>query len=305
VWVAALVATLAGLMAGACGSSGGDDAAGAARAARLRGTEITVGSADFPESTLLGEIYAQALEARGANVTRRFGLGAREVYFPAAERGEVTLVPEYTNSLLSFVVRPDAPTATNVSEQVDALRAALPANLTVLTPSTAEDKDVIVCRRDVSDRYQLKTLSDLATVSGDIVLGAAPEFEERSPFGVAGLRDILGAEFKEFKPLGKGQQIVDALAAGEIQCGNLFSTNSYIRSNDLVTMQDDQVIVPNEAVIPLIAKDKATADVQAVLDAVSSTLDTNQLADLMVHVEQDGDAPADVAAGWLDANGLS
>ena len=283
----------------ACGSSGSDTTTPVGGGARLDGVEITVGSANFPENVLLAEIYGQALEAKGAKVTERLNIDSREVYFKAIEDGKISLLPEYTNSLLSFIVKPDAPTANNVTEQVEDLQAALPPNLTVLTPSTAEDKDVIVCNEETADKYRLRTLSDLARSSKDIIIGAAPEFAGRSPFGLVGLKDILGADFKEFKPMKNGSPIVDALKANAINCGNLFSTSSFIRSNDFVTLEDDKLIVPNEAVIPLIAKDKATPAVQAVLDAVSSTLDTEGLMALMVKVEQDGGDPAQVAKDWL------
>jgi osmoprotectant transport system substrate-binding protein len=268
----------------------------------LAGTSITVGSANFPEAVLLAEIYGQALEARGATVERRLEIGPREVYYQAIVDGEVQLVPEYTNSLLSFVLAADgqSPKARNVPEQVQALKTALPANLTILTPSTAEDKNVIVCNKATAERYDLKTLSDLAIVSKDIVIGAPPEFADRTPFGIPGLQDIYGAHFKAFEPLAIGQPIADALEDDAIQCGNLFSTMSIITTAGLVPLEDDKVAVPNEAVVPLIAKAMATPAVQAVLDEVDGQLDTEQLKLMMVEVEQDGKPPAQVAKAWLD-----
>ena len=108
------------------------------------------------------------------------------------------------------------------------------------------------------DKYHLKTLSDLATVSKDIVVGAPPEFADRTPFGIPGLQDIYGTHFKDFEPLAIGEPIADALRSNAIQCGNLFSTMSIITTTGFVPLEDDKVAVPNEAVLPLIAKDKAT-----------------------------------------------
>jgi osmoprotectant transport system substrate-binding protein len=290
---------------GACGSDSG--AAGAADGGvSLEGTQLTIGSANFPEAVLLAEIYAQALKARGAKVERNLNIGAREVYYEAILDNEIQLLPEYTNSLLSFVLeaKGESPKARNVAEQVEALKAALPADLTVLTPSIAEDKDVIVCNKQTADTYGLQTLSDLARVSKDIVLGAAPEFAQRSPFGIPGLRDIYGAQFKDFKPYEIGQPIADALRSNEIQCGNLFSTMSIIDTNGFVALDDDKLAVPNDAVVPLIAKDKATPGVQAVLDAVDGKLDTEQVRAMMVRIEQDRASPADVAEDWLKENDL-
>jgi osmoprotectant transport system substrate-binding protein len=309
---------VAGALAlGACGSdddSGSDTTAasattgdGGSAAQTLEGTEITVGSSNFDENVLLAEMYAQALEAQGAAVSKKFNIGSREVVFPAISEGEISLLPEYTNSLLSFVLAEsgESPTATNVEEQVAALKEALPDNLTVLTPSSAEDKDVIVCTPDVAEEYGLVTLSDLGENAPNIVLGAPPEFQTRTPFGIPGFKETYGAEFKEFRPLEIGQPIVDALKGGAIDCGNLFSTDPAVESNGFVALEDDKVIVPNEAVLLLIATDLATPEVQAVLDKISSTLDTDALVALMVRVRTNAEDPAQLATDWLSENGLS
>jgi osmoprotectant transport system substrate-binding protein len=273
-----------------------DDTGGAA------GGSVVVGSADFPESQLLAQIYGQQLAATGFDVSFELGIGAREVYFAAVESGEVDLVPEYTNSLLSFVLRrddPDAlPDATNVEEQVAALGEALPDGLEVLTPSTAEDKDVIACTQDAADEFGLTNLTELGEASANITLGAPPEFETRSPFGLVGFAEIYGAEFEEFVPLNIGG-VADALAAGEIDCGNLFSTMSIITTGGFVVLEDDQGTVPNEAVLPLVRSEVVTPELTAALDEVNAALDTETLKELMVRVEVDAAAPDVVAEEWL------
>lgn len=306
------VAVLA-LVAGACGddddSATGDDATGDDAAGDLSGQSLTVGSANFPESVLLAEIYAGALEARGAEVTVEPNIGSREVYYPAIETGEIDLLPEYTNSLLSFVLRQDdpeaTPEATNVEEQLAELEDVLPDNLTVLTPSTAEDKDVIVCNQETIDQYGFTDLSGLGEVSGEITLGGPPEFAERSPFGIPGFQEFYGAEFAEFVPLEIGPPIVDALNANAINCGNLFSTDAAITENDLTALEDDMNIVPNEAVLPLISVEKATPEVTSVLDEVSAALDTEGLTELNFQVQAEGLAESEVAAQWLADNGFT
>ncbi len=265
---------------------------------------IVAGSADFPESQLLMEIYGQQLEKNGYTVDRKPAIGAREVYYKAisADPPEITMVPEYTNSLLSYVVKSKDPnaqiTAANVQEQIAALGQALPASLVVGTPSTAEDKDVIVCTKAVADKYSLKTLSDLAKVSGNITLGAPPEFETRSPFGIPGFKEKYGATFKSFVPLKIGD-IPAALKSGSVDCGNLFSTMSVITTENFVALDDDKVIVPNEAVLPLLTKTVATPEVLAILDGVSAKLDTDTLKKMMVEIEVDKKAPDVVAKEYV------
>jgi osmoprotectant transport system substrate-binding protein len=270
---------------------------------------LTVGSANFPENVLLAEIYGGALEAKGAKITKKLNIGNRETYYKAISGGELDLLPEYTNSLLSYLEHqkdPNAvPKATNVQEQVAELKANLPSNLTVLTPSTAEDKNVIVCNKETTAKYSFKTMSDLAAKSGEIILGGPPEFATRSPFGIPGLKQLYNANFKSFVPLEIGPPLVDALKANAVNCGNLFSTNSAIKTNGFTALTDDKNIVANEAVLPLINAAKVNPGVTAVLDAVNAKLDTDGLVKLMVEIEVDKKAEADVAKEWLSANGFT
>ena len=265
-------------------------------------TRITVGSADFTESELLAEIYAQALENNGVPVARKDPIGSRELYYQAIVSNEIQLVPEYTNSLLSFVLRqgdPNAsPTAKNVEEQVTALREALPETLTIGTPSTAEDKDVIVCSAAIAEEHSLKTLSDLSKVAGEITLGAPPEFEERSPFGLVGFEEIYGAEFGEFVPLAYNV-IPESIKSGAIDCGNMFSTQSAILTEGFIALEDDKTIVPNEAILPLLRTEVATPEVIGIVDQVSAGLTTDILKALLVKVEVDKRSPGEVAGEYL------
>jgi osmoprotectant transport system substrate-binding protein len=293
--------TAAGASTSAAGAS---TSAGGAVSASL-----TVGSANFPENVLLAEIYAQDLEAKGAKITRKLNIGNRETYYKAISGGELDLMPEYTNSLLSFVERqkdPNAvPKAKNIAEQVTELKANLPDNLTVLDASTAEDKDVIVCNKETEAKYSFKTLSDLAAKASEITLGGPPEFATRSPFGIPGFKQLYNATFKGFTPLEIGPPLIDALKSNAVNCGNLFSTMSGITTNNFTALDDDKTIVPNEAVLPLIAKTKADAAVTAALNAISAKLTTDGLKAMMVEIEVDKKAEADVAKEWLTKNGFT
>lgn len=295
----AAVAAVAGLALTACGSD-------KATSNPVGGASITVGSGNFPEAVLLGEIYSQALEAKGVTITRKLNLGNRETYYTAMTKGEIQLIPEYTNSLNSYLlkVKGGTPTATNVEEQIKEITKNLPDTLTLLSPSTAEDKDVIVCNKAAADKYSLKTLDDLGKNAANIVIGGPPEFKDRTPFGLAGFETLYKTTFKEFVPLTIGQPVADALKADKIQCGNLFSTDPFISADNLVALEDTKPLVPNEAVTPLIAKDKATDAVKSALNAVSDKLDTPGLIAMMVDVATNAKAPAVVAKAWLTDNGL-
>ncbi len=262
------------------------------------GGSIVVGSADFPESALLAEIYGQALAAAGTDVSYELNIGSREAYITAIEDGEIDLVPEYTGNLLAFLVAPEQPSAVTVDDQVAALADALPDGLEVLTPSSAEDKDTIVCTQDVVDAHNLTDLSSLFAVADQITLGAPPEFETRTPFGIKGFKDIYGATFKEFVPLASAD-IKDALSGGQIDCGNIFSTDPAITTDGFVALEDDQNIGASQAIVPLIRSEVVTPEVTATLDQVDAALDTNTLAGLVSEVIVDQRGPDEVAAEFL------
>jgi osmoprotectant transport system substrate-binding protein len=282
------------------GSAPASSAPGSSTPAGVPGA-IVVGSANFPESELLGQIYGQALAAVGFDVSYEPGIGSREVYLGAIESGEIDLVPEYTNSLLSFIST-EPPEAETVEEQVDAIDEALPDGLEVLTPSTAEDKDTIVCTQDVVDEFGLSNLSSLFEHASEITLGAPPEFEERTPFGIAGFRDLHGAEFEAFVPLA-ANDVAAALESGQIDCGNIFSTTPAIQTEGFIALEDDLAIVPHEAVLPLVRSEIVTPELTAALDAVDADLNTEKLTELLAQVIDEQLGADVVAADYLESLG--
>jgi osmoprotectant transport system substrate-binding protein len=282
----------AALLLTACGDDD-DDTADTAAAAPT----ITLGAADFAESQLLAEIYGQALENSGQRVARKDPIGSRELYFQAISDNEIQLVPEYTGNLLNYVLASQDPPATatagTIEEQVTELAEALPENLTAGAPSSAEDKDVIVCRKEIAEQYSLTNLTELQAVMGEVTLGAPPELAERQTYGP----DILPDGFKSFTPLLFGE-IIDALTSGAIDCGSLFSTTSQITTEGFVPLDDEGRVAP-QAVLPLLTTEAATPDVLAVLDGVSGQLTTDALKAMMVRIEVDKEAPDVVAKAFL------
>jgi osmoprotectant transport system substrate-binding protein len=266
---------------------------------------VTVGSANFPENVVLAEIYAGALEAKGFEVSKKLNVGSREVLLPAMEKGEITVLPEYTGALLSFLTGGEA-TAKDTEEQVSAITDALPQGLAILEPSSAEDKDVVSCTPEVAEEYDLTTLEDLAPVSGEIVMGGPPEFAKRKGFGIDGLKRVYDIEFKQFRPLDvAGPLTVAALKDGKVDCANLFSTQSAIPENGFVTLEDTKQIVEGENVIPLISDEVDVPELQETLDGVSGALDTEKLKELVKRVEVDKDDAATVADDFLSEEGLN
>jgi glycine betaine/choline ABC-type transport system substrate-binding protein len=125
-----------------------------------KGVSLTVGSANFPENVILGEIYAQALEAQGATVEKKMNIGARPKYWESLKQGSIDLFPEYTGSILVYIDQKS--TATSPDDVYAALGKALPANLVELDMAEAQDSDAIVVTKESADKFKLKTIEDLA-----------------------------------------------------------------------------------------------------------------------------------------------
>lgn len=285
-----------GLALTACG---GDPTEGEASASDT----ITVGSAAFPENEIIAEIYAQALEAKGVKVKKKLNIGAREVYIPALEKGEIDLLPEYSGNLLGYVKK-DA-TETSPEEIEDALDDSLPKGLEVLDAAPAEDKDSLNVTSDFAAKNNLKTIADLKGVDG-LTLGANPEFSER-PYGIPGLEKIYGITGIKFVaiPDGGGPKTLKSLLDGDIDVADIYSTTPSITANKLVTLEDPENLIAAQNVIPLINEDKASDTVEDVLDAISEKLTTEDL--LALNAENQGDAktaPAALAKKWLTDKGL-
>ncbi len=266
---------------------------------------VTVGSANFPESQLLGEIYAQALEGKGVTVTRKFNIGAREVYLKALQDGSISLLPEYNGALLAALSPNGVPAGVSSPEDVLAeLKKVLPAGTEVLTQSAAEDKDTLTVSAETAAKHNLKTLDDLKAVAPTLVAGGGPEFSERQQ-GLKGLKEVYGVEFKEWKSLDPGGPLtVGALKDGTIQVANLFSTDSSIVTNKFVPLEDPKNLFLSENVIPLIRTEANTATVTGALDAVSAKLTTENLTSYLAQVQVDKKDIAVVAKAFLSENGL-
>ena len=283
------VAPVIALVVGGCGAS----STAVTRLPDLHGVHLTIGSTRMDDSVLLTELYAQALEAKGATVTRHDRLATRRDYYPLLQDGTVDMVPERSGALLQWLTEPAAPTAKSVADQLQALRAALPAPLSVLSPTAADDKEGVACRADVAEELSLRTISDLERASRRVTVGATQD-----------ARSQLGDALPSVTPLADDTAVADALDEGAVDCGTLRLTDPLIIRDRLVALDDDQLLVPSQVVLPLISTAAATPAVQAVLDATSSTLDAVGFRTLLAEVELDGRKPGEVVRRWLEANGL-
>lgn len=301
-----LAGAAAGLMIlSACGGGGGGDplaAGSSAPAEPAAANTIRVGSANFTENELIGEIYAQSLEKAGATVERNFNVGSRETYFPGLKDGSIDLVPEYTGVLLQYLNKQAAETE---SEAVyTALKTTVTAPLTVLDKSAAENKDAVVVTKATADQYGT-SLDAYGPACGQLVFGGPPEFQTR-PDGIPGIAETYGCTFKEFKSLDTGGPItVTALEDGTVGAADLFTTDPTIADKGFVALEDPKNNFAAQNVVPLINQAKATPEVSAALNAVSAKLTTEGLIDMNRKLNAPDKPNVDqVAKDWMAANGL-
>lgn len=295
----ALVAlALFAVLAQACGGAG---------TAGSGGTKATikVGSFNFPESVVLGELYAQALEGSGYTVLRKFNLGNREIVFPALEKGEVDVVPEYLATVLRFVDK-TAKGSTDAAEASRQLQDAVKAkNLTVLDFAQAVDQNVFVVTKATADKYRLKKTSDVATnAQGLLVLGGSAECPQR-PFCKLGLEQTYGIKFKDFKALDAGGPLtVAALDGGQVDAANLFSSDAVISVKGYVVLEDDKHLQLADNVAPLARNAVVTDDLKKVLNSISAKLTTDELIAINRANVVDKKDAKDVAKDWLKKMGI-
>ncbi len=288
---------LAALILTACGGSdpydeGGEDTAPGS---------VVIGSADFPESTLLAEIYGRAMEAEGVDVTYQLNIGSREVYYSQIEAGNLSVFPEYNGAILAYL---DAEAPTGSSEETnERVVEALPEGLEILDSSSAENKDSVTVTRETADEHDLDSLEDLAAVAGELTLGGPPEFETRQQ-GVVGLEEVYGVEFGEFRSL-EVALLTQALLADDIQAANLFTTDPQIAVEDFVVLEDPENLFGAQNITPLINAEQVDDTARAALNAVSAALTTEALTELNERVVVQNENAADVAREWLEQEGLA
>ncbi len=296
-WARLGAALMAAIVVGACGgtSNGGSTAS-------PKGT-VTIGGFAFSEGSVLAELYGQALQHDGYTVNFKLNLGSREVVGPAIKAGTIDLYIGYAATDLEYWNNSAGEATGDAAATTDKLNGHLQSQgLVALTPSAAVDQNAFAVTKETADKYNLKTLSDLAPVAGQLVMGAGPECKTR-PYCLPGLQSVYGINFKDFKTLDTdGPLTRAAFKNGSIQVGLVFSSDADLDSLGLVVLQDDKHLEAADNVVPILRQSIASDEVKKVLNGVSAKLTTADLISLNAEVElQHQDA--DVATkAWLESH---
>jgi osmoprotectant transport system substrate-binding protein len=270
------------------------------------GGPVVIGSKNFTEQLILGEMYAQLLEGAGIEVERSLNLGGTVVAHEALVAGEIDLYPEYTGTGLLTILEMETMSDPDEVYQVVKDAYAEQFNLVWLDQTPMNNTQALAVKRDFSEENNLTTISEMAAMASELKLAAVPDFPER-PDGLVGLNEVYGDfEFEEIIILDPGLKY-QALINDEAQVVVAFGTDGQIAGYDLVVLEDDKGLWPPYHVAPVIRQETLDAypQIADILNELAPLLTSDVMADLNWKVDgDDAMEPEDVAHDFLVENGL-
>jgi osmoprotectant transport system substrate-binding protein len=271
-----------------------------ARPALAQPPLLRIGSKNFTEQLVLGELWAQALEAAGARVERRLNLGGTLIAQQALLNDQIDLYPEYTGTGLGVVLKQD--TTGSAAEVLARVAAGYRArfDLDWVAPSSIDNGNVLLVLPATAARHGLKTLSDLARIAGRLTLSAGSEFADRAD-GLPGLRRVYGMEFRRLRQFSALGLRYAALRHGQADVVNGYATDWQIAAGGFVSLADDKAFWPPYQLCAVVRRPALAAfpRLAAVLEPLNRRLDNAVMQELNRQVDQDGEEPRDVAARVL------
>jgi osmoprotectant transport system substrate-binding protein len=316
--LALMLAVLSMFLIAACGDDdddggGGGGGGGGETAAEEQSSEmpgegkppVTLGTKDFTEEFVLGELYSQALEAKGYTVNLKKNIGSTEIIDKALTSGEIDGYPEYLGVSLAVAARQDiipesAEQTYNLAKEFYEGRGQV---ISEQTPFF--DVDAIATTKEFADENGLRTVADLKKLDS-FTVGARPEFRNRFQ-GLKGMRSEYGLNNAEFRQLALGIQY-QALDNGDVDSANVFSTDAQLASGKYTVLEDPKGIFGYQHVAMVMNRDKfeqlGGQQFFDVIDEVSALLTDDAIISMNSAVAIDKQDEADVAREFLEANGL-
>jgi osmoprotectant transport system substrate-binding protein len=322
-WLGALLAMLllASISLAACGDDddsssdgGGDTTAADGGSAEAivsnpdnAGTTIVVGSKNFTEQKVLGEIFAQALAAAGYKTDKQLNLGDEKTALKALESGEIDAYPEYTGTALgSFfgVASDDIPKDPDQAFE-DAKAGFAEKGLTAFPPTPFTSSNEVALTKDKADELGVETISDLEGKAQDLTLYGSPECRQRQDC-LLGLQEVYGLEFGKFTPVDIALRH-DVLTNGQADLSIVFTTDPQIKREGFVLLEDDHGMFPpynSTLVVRDETVEEAGPDLETVVGQVEEGLTNEVMQELNARVDLDKKTPEQVASEYLQESGL-
>jgi glycine betaine/choline ABC-type transport system substrate-binding protein len=311
--IAALACTA---LVAACGSDNNDSTSTSASNGKLitknadnAGTSITVGSKNFTEEFILGEIDAQALEAAGYKVKRDLNLGSEQVAFKALKNGNIDGYPEYTSTALTsfFGVKvQDVPS--DAKQALDEAQSKFSqVGLVAFPPTPFTSQNAVGILKKKADQQRVTKVSDLTGKSQKLTLYGSPECRQR-PDCLVGLQQDYGLKFKKFVPVDIGLRY-EVLDKGQADLSIIFTTDAQLSTRkDIVTLADDKHVFPPGNVTFVARKatvDAAGPDMQKTIELVQQGLTERVMRELNARVDVDRETPRQAAREYLRESGYT
>ncbi len=270
------------------------------------GAPVKIGSKDFTEELLLGEMYAQILEANGITVERRLNLAGTQVAHEALVKGEIDVYPEYTGTGYLFILGIDD-NEKDPAKVYDKTTAEYKSkwNLVWLDPAPMNNTNAVAVTRAIAEQYNLKTMSDFCAAAPNLRFAAVPDFEQR-PDGLAGIKEVYGeCDLKSLTVFDPGLKY-KAVTDGQADAVVAFSTDGQIAGFDLVVMEDDKGLWPPYQVAPVVRGDVLDKNpkVRDALNQLASLITSDTIAALNWKVDGEKMEYTQVATDFLKEKGL-
>ena len=315
-----LLAVAMATLVAACGSDSGDDAtATPTQSSSDSGggkiqhndanakVQLTIGSKNFTEQKVLGEIYAQGLEAAGYTVSKDLNLGDQDIALAALKKGEISAYPEYTGTaLLAFFGKKTEELPKDPQAAYEEAKKDFAADgLTAFPPTPFTSSNEVAVTKDTADKLGLKTISDLSGKSQDLTLYGSPECRKRLDC-LLGLQQVYGLKFKKFVPIDLARRH-EVLSSGRADVSIVFTTDPQIQREKEVLLEDDKGMFPpynSTLVMKKETADEAGPDLPKVLNLLQEQLTDENMQELNARVDLDKKDAAEVAKEYLTETGL-
>ncbi|MGI8650401.1 MAG: glycine betaine ABC transporter substrate-binding protein [Rubrobacter sp.] len=289
----------------ACGGGGGGG--GSADA-----PTVSVGSKQFTEQILLGEMYAQAFEAADYNVERNLDLGSEQVMDRSMQDGTIDVYPEYTGTAFIAILEENPDDAPETPEETTEIVQEFYANredtpMQMLEPAPFNNNYGIAMRTEQAEELGIENLQDLADNSDQLVFSSYSEFQNRSD-GFPNMQESYddGFQFQDTRIVNDLGIRYQALAEGEADVAIGFTTDGQLASDQLTVIEDPEAIWPFYYPAPVVTQEllDANPDAEEILNEVSASLDADIMRELNGAVDLEQESYEDVARGHLEEAGI-
>lgn len=270
------------------------------------GKSVTIGSKDFGENIVIGEMMAQLVEAKtDLKVNRKLNMGGTFVCFEAIKNGDIDIYPEYTGTGLTAQLKRDVISDPDEVYQIVSEEFDKQFGVKWLEPLGFNNTYTLAVTDQVYQEYGVETFSDLAKVSENLVFGADHEFFNRQD-GYDGLVETYGLEFKGDPKKMNVALKYQAIGSGDMDVTDAYATDGPIKQYNLKVLTDDQKFFPPYYAAPIIRNEtlEKYPELEDVLNSLAGKIDDAAMTELNYNIDVEGQDVETVAKEFLKGNGL-